>query len=111
MERFINPNVIDDHNKHSSMGIYVINRDVLIKLLSKYFPKANDFGSEVIPGAISMGMKVRLFVPRKPFLFFVSDSIIRLLLLLPLLFSTYEILSLQTRVRLKHICMMGIGRT
>ena len=41
------------------MGIYVINRDVMIKLLKEYFPKANDLTSEVIPGAISLGMKVR----------------------------------------------------
>lgn len=45
-----------------SMGIYVIKRDVMMKLLTEYFPKANDFLSEVIPGAISMGMKVSYFV-------------------------------------------------
>ncbi|KAG1328232.1 hypothetical protein COCNU_01G021660 [Cocos nucifera] len=41
-----------------SMGIYVIKRDIMIKLLEKVLPKANDFRSEVIQGAISMGMKI-----------------------------------------------------
>lgn len=45
-----------------SMGIYVIKRDVMMKLLTEYFPTANDFVSEVITGAISMGMKVSNFV-------------------------------------------------
>lgn len=43
-----------------SMGIYVIKRDIMIKLLEQVLPKANDFRSEVIQGAISMGMKVRI---------------------------------------------------
>lgn len=46
-------------NKIQSMGIYVINRDKMLKLLNESFPEANDFGIEVIPGAISIGMKVR----------------------------------------------------
>jgi glucose-1-phosphate adenylyltransferase len=46
----------------SSMGIYLINRDIIVQLLKEHFPKANDFTSEVIPGAISIGMKVRLIV-------------------------------------------------
>ncbi|KAF6138412.1 hypothetical protein GIB67_030997 [Kingdonia uniflora] len=40
-----------------SMGIYVINRDAMIRLLREDFPKANEFANEVIPGAISIGMK------------------------------------------------------
>lgn len=40
------------------MGIYLINKDVMKKLLEDYFPNANDFTSEVIPGAVSVGMKV-----------------------------------------------------
>lgn len=40
------------------MGIYVINRDVMTKLLTEYFPTANDLRCEVIPQAISMGMNV-----------------------------------------------------
>ncbi|KAM7489343.1 hypothetical protein LguiB_026827 [Lonicera macranthoides] len=51
-------NDIIDEEHFPSMGIYVINRDVMIKLLKEYFPKANDLTSEVIPGAISLGMKV-----------------------------------------------------
>lgn len=43
-----------------SMGIYLINRDKMTSLVSEYFPRAKDFSSEVIPGAISIGMKVLL---------------------------------------------------
>ena len=42
----------------ASMGIYVISKDVMIELLRDKFPEANDFGSEVIPGATSIGMRV-----------------------------------------------------
>jgi len=42
------------------MGIYLVNRDTMKKLLNEYFPQANEFGTEVIPGAISIGMKVWL---------------------------------------------------
>nr|XP_029118868.1 inactive glucose-1-phosphate adenylyltransferase small subunit 2, chloroplastic [Elaeis guineensis] len=45
-----------------SMGIYVIKRDIMIKLLEKLLPKANDFRSEVIQRAISMGMKVHAYM-------------------------------------------------
>ncbi|XP_030528142.2 LOW QUALITY PROTEIN: inactive glucose-1-phosphate adenylyltransferase small subunit 2, chloroplastic [Rhodamnia argentea] len=45
----------------SSMGIYLINRNVMIKLLKESFPGANDFSSEVIRGAISSGMKVQAY--------------------------------------------------
>ncbi|GMY32987.1 inactive glucose-1-phosphate adenylyltransferase small subunit 2, chloroplastic-like isoform X2 [Fagus crenata] len=47
---------------YSSMGIYLINRDIVEQLLREHFPKANDFASEVIPGAISIGMKVQAFI-------------------------------------------------
>nr|XP_023912463.1 inactive glucose-1-phosphate adenylyltransferase small subunit 2, chloroplastic [Quercus suber] len=47
---------------YSSMGIYLINKDTVVKLLREHFPKANDFASEVIPGAISIGMKVQGFI-------------------------------------------------
>lgn len=43
----------------ASMGIYVISKDVMMNLLRENFPGANDFGSEVIPGATSIGMRVR----------------------------------------------------
>lgn len=42
----------------ASMGIYVISKDVMLNLLRDKFPGANDFGSEVIPGATSLGMRV-----------------------------------------------------
>ncbi|KAA8532190.1 hypothetical protein F0562_006668 [Nyssa sinensis] len=44
-----------------SMGIYIINRDAMIKLLIEHFPQAYDFRSEVIPGALSLGMKVHAY--------------------------------------------------
>lgn len=40
-----------------SMGIYVVSRDAIIKLLTEHFPMANDLRSEIIPGAISLEMK------------------------------------------------------
>lgn len=43
-----------------STGIYLINRDTMSRLLKEYLPEATDLGSEVIPAAISIGMKVRL---------------------------------------------------
>lgn len=43
---------------YPSMGIYVINRDIMIKLLTEHYPTVNDLKSQVIPGAISLGMKV-----------------------------------------------------
>lgn len=42
----------------ASMGIYVFSKDVMLRLLSEKFPSANDFGSEVIPGATEVGMRV-----------------------------------------------------
>ena len=42
----------------ASMGIYVVSKDVMLSLLGDKFPGANDFGSEVIPGATSIGMRV-----------------------------------------------------
>ncbi|KAK4482601.1 hypothetical protein RD792_009765 [Penstemon davidsonii] len=52
----------DDNEKCNfpSMGIYVINRNIMIKLLTEYFPTANDLKSELIPGAISLGIKQQL---------------------------------------------------
>lgn len=44
----------------ASMGIYVISKDVMLQLLREKFPGANDFGSEVIPGATNIGMRVCL---------------------------------------------------
>ncbi|KAI3665277.1 hypothetical protein L6452_43901 [Arctium lappa] len=49
------------HEKFSGMGIYVMNRQVMIKLLKESFPKANDLKYEVIPGAISLGLKVHAY--------------------------------------------------
>lgn len=46
------------------MGIYVVSKDAMIKLLRDDFPQANDFGSEVIPGATSLGMKVKVLLRR-----------------------------------------------
>ncbi len=41
----------------ASMGIYVFKKQVLIDLF-KEFPDATDFGKEIIPNAISKGMKI-----------------------------------------------------
>lgn len=46
----------------ASMGIYVISKDVMLNLLRDKFPGANDFGSEVIPGATSIGMRVSVII-------------------------------------------------
>eukprot|EP01018_Ginkgo_biloba_P003827 Gb_31221 [translate_table: standard] len=46
----------------ASMGIYVVSKDVMLKLLQEEFPQANDFGSEVIPGATSIGMRVQAYL-------------------------------------------------
>lgn len=42
----------------ASMGIYVVSKDVMLNLLRDEFPAANDFGSEVIPGATAKGLRV-----------------------------------------------------
>lgn len=46
----------------ASMGIYVIKADAMRKLLSEAYPDANDFGSEVIPGAVEQGMRVQAYL-------------------------------------------------
>eukprot|EP00891_Asterochloris_glomerata_P007450 jgi/Astpho2/7450/Aster-02029 len=46
----------------ASMGIYVLKASAIKKLLREYFPNANDFGSEVIPGAKDMGMHVQAYL-------------------------------------------------
>lgn len=46
----------------ASMGIYVISKDAMLNLLREKFPGANDFGSEVIPGATSIGMRVSIML-------------------------------------------------
>ncbi|KAK6133139.1 hypothetical protein DH2020_033178 [Rehmannia glutinosa] len=46
----------------ASMGIYVFSKDAMLNLLREKFPGANDFGSEVIPGATSMGMRVQAYL-------------------------------------------------
>lgn len=51
----------------ASMGIYVVSKDVMLNLLRDKFPGANDFGSEVIPGATSIGLRV--CIPFNLFLF------------------------------------------
>nr|ASV64037.1 ADP-glucose pyrophosphorylase small subunit [Triticum urartu] len=46
----------------ASTGIYVISKHVMLQLLREQFPGANDFGSEVIPGATSTGMRVQAYL-------------------------------------------------
>ncbi|XP_031390884.1 inactive glucose-1-phosphate adenylyltransferase small subunit 2, chloroplastic [Punica granatum] len=45
-----------------STGIYLIRRDVMIKLLKECFPDENEIGEVVIQGAISLGMKVQAYL-------------------------------------------------
>ncbi|KAE8734255.1 Inactive glucose-1-phosphate adenylyltransferase small subunit 2 [Hibiscus syriacus] len=45
-----------------SMGIYLINRATMVNLLNQHFPKAKYFGTEVIRGALSLGMKVDAYL-------------------------------------------------
>lgn len=46
----------------ASMGIYVFSKNVMLDLLREKFPGANDFGSEVIPGATSIGLRVQAYL-------------------------------------------------
>ena len=45
----------------ASMGIYVFKKKVLLELLNKTYPRANDFGGEIIPSAAET-MKVQAFL-------------------------------------------------
>ncbi|KAI3982452.1 hypothetical protein MKX01_010486 [Papaver californicum] len=49
-------------SSYGSIGIYVIKKDAMIKLLREYFPMANDLATEIIPGAIKIGMKVQSYI-------------------------------------------------
>ncbi|MBA0637461.1 hypothetical protein Godav_029094, partial [Gossypium davidsonii] len=44
------------------MGIYVVSKDVMLNLLRDQFSGANDFGSEIIPDATSIGMRVQAYL-------------------------------------------------
>ncbi|KAL1192018.1 Glucose-1-phosphate adenylyltransferase small subunit [Cardamine amara subsp. amara] len=46
----------------ASMGIYVVSKNVMLDLLREQFPGANDFGSEVIPGATALGLRVQAYL-------------------------------------------------
>lgn len=46
----------------ASMGIYVVKAAAMRKLLIDLFPEADDFGSEVIPGAVGQGMRVQAYL-------------------------------------------------
>ncbi|KAF6137976.1 hypothetical protein GIB67_041849 [Kingdonia uniflora] len=48
-----------------SMGIYVVSNNVMLNLLCDKFPGANDFGSEVIPGVTTIGMRNRRVIALK----------------------------------------------
>ncbi|KMT15596.1 hypothetical protein BVRB_3g059420 [Beta vulgaris subsp. vulgaris] len=54
----------EDNNctTYASMGIYVIRKDVMVNMLREELPWANHFRSEVIPGALSLGMKVQAYL-------------------------------------------------
>jgi len=46
----------------ASLGIYVMKADKLKELLLDHYPEANDFGSEVIPGANILGAHVQAYL-------------------------------------------------
>merc|ERR1719163_449817 len=46
----------------ASMGIYVIDAEAMIELLEERFPSANDFGSEIIPGANREGAHIQAYL-------------------------------------------------
>lgn len=46
----------------ASMGIYVLKASAIRQLLNESFPDANDFGSEVIPGAQAMGKHIQAYL-------------------------------------------------
>lgn len=46
----------------ASMGIYVFKAQAMLDLLTQHFPQANDFGSEIIPGAKDSGMHVQAYL-------------------------------------------------
>jgi glucose-1-phosphate adenylyltransferase len=46
----------------ASMGIYVVKGAVMKELLMDTFPSANDFGSEIIPGAKDIGKHVQAYL-------------------------------------------------
>nr|CAD1839320.1 unnamed protein product [Ananas comosus var. bracteatus] len=46
----------------ASMGIYVIRKRALKQLLLEKFRGANDFGGELIPGAVNVGMRVQAYL-------------------------------------------------
>ncbi|KAL8161491.1 hypothetical protein V2J09_012980 [Rumex salicifolius] len=46
----------------ASMGIYVMSKQVMLRILRDCFPLANDLERDVIPGAVSLGMKVKAYI-------------------------------------------------
>lgn len=44
----LSPNEADKKPYIASMGVYVFNKDILLKFL-RFYPTANDFGSKIIP--------------------------------------------------------------
>ena len=46
----------------ASMGIYVVKASVMRELLLDAYATANDFGSEIIPGAVAMGKRVQAYL-------------------------------------------------
>lgn len=46
----------------ASMGIYVVKASVMKELLLDVYPSANDFGSEIIPGAVKEGKHVQAYL-------------------------------------------------
>jgi len=84
----------------ASMGIYVVSKNVMLDLLREKFPGANDFGSEVIPGATSIGLRVCV-----PSICLILRRLVIFIYLLRILFMFMYI------HRCKLTCMMATGKT
>ena len=91
------------------MGIYLINSVTLKRLLEEHFPEANDFKSEVIPGAISLGLKVLLIINIYTDCI-TCDMIIYSLCCFSVKVTCTKIL-LSFGVRFKLVHLMDTGRT
>ncbi|KVI01995.1 ADP-glucose pyrophosphorylase, conserved site-containing protein [Cynara cardunculus var. scolymus] len=49
----LSPKEAEESPYIASMGVYVFKRDILLKLLRWRYPTSNDFGSEILPAAVT----------------------------------------------------------
>nr|XP_018680999.1 PREDICTED: glucose-1-phosphate adenylyltransferase large subunit 1-like isoform X3 [Musa acuminata subsp. malaccensis] len=83
----------------ASMGVYVFNRNTLLELLRWTYPKANDFGSDILPSAV------------KDYNVQIRDAIISHGCFLHECSIEHSVVGMRSRVyygaELKHTLMMG----